>query len=30
VPKLEGMSVDEAQDALAGTKLEYGTSDEKW
>ena len=30
VPKLKGMTVDQAQDALTGTKLEYGTSDEKW
>jgi beta-lactam-binding protein with PASTA domain/serine/threonine protein kinase len=30
VPKLEGKTVDEAQDALTATKLEYGTSDERW
>jgi serine/threonine-protein kinase len=30
VPTLKGMTVDEAQDALTGTKLAYGTSDERW
>ena len=30
VPKLKGMTVDEAQDALAETHLAYGTSIEKW
>lgn len=30
VPKLKGMTVDEAQDALAETNLAYGTTKEKW
>jgi beta-lactam-binding protein with PASTA domain/serine/threonine protein kinase len=30
VPKLKGKTVDEAQDALTATKLEYGTSEERW
>jgi beta-lactam-binding protein with PASTA domain len=30
VPKLKGMTVDEAQDALAATHLAYGTSAERW
>jgi beta-lactam-binding protein with PASTA domain len=30
VPKLEGRTVDEAQDALNATRLEYGTTIEKW
>jgi eukaryotic-like serine/threonine-protein kinase len=30
VPKLKGMTVDQAQDALAETHLAYGTSTEKW
>ena len=30
VPRLRGMTVDEAQDALAETNLAYGTSTEEW
>ena len=30
VPKLKGMTVDEAQDALADTNLAFGTTVEKW
>ncbi len=30
VPNLKGMSVDQAQDALAKTHLSYGTTTEKW
>jgi serine/threonine-protein kinase len=30
VPKLKGMSEDEAQDALTATNLAFGTSTEKW
>ncbi len=30
VPDLKGMTVDEAQDALADTKLAYGTTVERW
>ncbi|WP_051548642.1 Stk1 family PASTA domain-containing Ser/Thr kinase [Nocardioides sp. URHA0032] len=30
VPKLKGMTEDEAQDALAGTHLAYGTSTGRW
>jgi serine/threonine-protein kinase len=30
VPRLAGMTVDEAQDALAATNLAYGTMVEKW
>ncbi|HYF74618.1 MAG TPA: Stk1 family PASTA domain-containing Ser/Thr kinase [Nocardioides sp.] len=30
VPKLKGMTVDQAQDALAATNLAFGTTTEKW
>jgi serine/threonine-protein kinase len=30
VPKLKGMTEDEAQDALAATHLAYGTTDDRW
>jgi beta-lactam-binding protein with PASTA domain/serine/threonine protein kinase len=30
VPRLRGMSEDEAQDALAATQLAFGTSSDKW